>query len=325
MQPFEMLEKEFGEWSGCKSPNTVACSSGTAALHLALEALKLPLGSQIIIPDFTMVACARAVVMAGHDPVFCDCGDNLLMDPTLIPGLIKSGRTAAIMAVHIYGRRCNMDAIHDIAHRYGLSVIEDMAELHGVAPHPYTDAACWSFYKNKVISGEEGGLVSFRREGPASLAKSLRSLGFTEEHDYRHIPRGHNYRMSNAHARLVLTSLHQVDTRLRARRTVCTWYDALLHYVKSPYKRDSVWVYDVRLPGVDVAKVVKALNTEGVAARMSFKPMRQQEEFGSDMTESNAAKASREVLYLPVRHDMDSFEVQMVVETFNRILTAYTE
>ncbi|MCK9570792.1 DegT/DnrJ/EryC1/StrS family aminotransferase, partial [Candidatus Pacearchaeota archaeon] len=186
MEPYQELEFRFGEWIG--NPNTVACSSGTAALHLALEALQLPIHSCVMVPEFTMVACARAVTMAGLHPIFIDCGDDLLLDTKVMQS--KTVRhQSAIMPVHIYGRRCSMKAIIDHAKTNNLAVVEDMAEIHGVNPHPESDAACWSFYKNKIVHGEEGGMVAFKEAKHADKARQLRSLGFTQAHDFAHIPR----------------------------------------------------------------------------------------------------------------------------------------
>lgn len=331
MEAYEHLEQEFGRWTGVE--NVVACASGTAALHLALEALQLPPGSKVIVPDYTMIACARAVTLANLTPVFVDCGKDLLMDPDLVDGLLENDRllkdfteedyegVKAIMAVHVYGRRCNMEAIHELAGKYDLTVVEDMAEAHGVRPHPETDAACWSFYKNKIVAGEEGGAVAFKSTWHQTLAQSLRCLGFTAKHDFRHGPRGHNYRMSNAHARLIIDSLRQVTRNLERRRRQEAAYDSLCPSEWRMPPRDAPWVYDLRIPGLDSDRqdaIVAALNQQGVAARHGFKRMTCQEEYfvpGMGFTE--AAKASREVIYLPL--DNREINGHFGVEAFKTI------
>src|SRR5690348_6717208 len=137
MQAFERLEKEFAAWVGV--PDVVACSSGTSALHLSLEALQLPQGSRVLIPYLNMIAVARAVSLAGLIPVMVDCRDDLLMDMDLVDeALADDGGIKAVMAVHIYGRRCDMDALAALAAKYGVELIEDLAEAHGVRPHPAT-------------------------------------------------------------------------------------------------------------------------------------------------------------------------------------------
>jgi perosamine synthetase len=309
MEPYRELEKKFGDWAS--APNMVGCSSGTAALHLALESLDLSPGSEVIVPEFTMIACARAVTTAGLVPVFVDCTDDLLIDIDLVTGAITD-KTEAIMPVHVYGRRCDMDAIVEIAKHQKLVVIEDMAEIHGVRPHHLSDAACWSFYKNKIVFGEEGGAVSFKNGGDANKARQLRSLGFTDSHNFLHIPRGMNYRLSNAHAQLILSSLESIEYNVNKRFMVETWYNELMPSSWKMPKRDAVWVYDLKLPGVNTSQVVSELNDRGVAARLGFKPMSMQPEYQTKYHHLRAFGASQEIIYLPVYPDMDTSHVMSI-------------
>lgn len=314
MQTYQRLEAEFAEWvDWCPPENMVTCSSGSAALVLALEAMQLPRGSDVIVPDFTMVACPRAVAIAGLRPVFADCDKRLLLDPDKV---LESAKISAIMPVHIYGRRCDMDALYQL----GVPVVEDLAEAHGVKPHVGTDAACWSFYRNKIVAGEEGGAVAFRDAEHARLARQLRSLGFTDAHDYWHVPCGHNYRMSNLHATPILRSLRacresftwsngDVGTTQEVRRRIEAWYDAACPSEWQQPPRNAVWVFDIRIPGMSVEKqtaVVSALRTAGIEARHGFKPCRRQEEWADSWRavgprEWESDRASREVIYLPVQ------------------------
>jgi len=147
------FEDAFAGYNGVSG--AVACSSGTAALTLALRALGVGPGDEVIVPEFTMVASAWAVTYTGATPVFVDCADDLNVDVSLIESRITP-RTKAIMPVHIYGRRCDMDAIMGLAHEYNLRVVEDSAEVHGV--RPVADIACFSLYANKIITSGEGGV-----------------------------------------------------------------------------------------------------------------------------------------------------------------------
>lgn len=309
MEAYQKLELEFGLWAGCD--NIVACSSGTAALHLALEAFRFPPGSEVIIPDFTMIACARACTLAGLTPVFVDCNDSLLIDPALIESGITD-KTVAIMPVHIYGRHCDMVAITNIAAKHRLRVIEDRAEYHVPFQGDYRpDAACWSFYKNKVIHGEEGGAVFFRDQDHAKYAESLRCLGFTESHDFQHIPRGHNYRMSNLHASEVLTSLSFYEGNHQTRRRLERYYNVLCPEPWRMPHRDSPWVYDVKVP--NALQLVTVLNSEGIPARMAFCPLSWQKEYRGSRrvvhpkygtTNSKAMDTYFSILYLPLTASM---------------------
>lgn len=308
MEAYQELELAWGKYTD--GDHVVACSSGTAALHLALEALALPLGSEVVLPDFTMVSCARAVAMAGLVPVFVDCTPRLVIDPALVETAVTP-RTRAVMAVHVYGRSCDMPALADVCGKYDLYLLEDSAEAHGLPPHPSTDATCWSFYRNKIVAGEEGGAVAFACGDLAKRAKKLRSVGFTEEHDYTHIPRGHNYRLANCLARQVLDSLKNVDANQKTRREMERVYDAKCpEKWRMPY-RDCVWVYDVRIAGMTPwaqSEAVRQLNRASIAARHGFKPMSSQKEFRGcrRLKGDSAALAAREVIYLPVNPGTDA-------------------
>jgi perosamine synthetase len=347
MEAYEELELELCKWCGvcnnhASESNMVVCSSGTAALHLALESLMLPEGSGVIIPDFTMIACARAVTLAGLVPIMVDVDDALLMDLDDVDDACKeigpyAHPISAIMAVHTYGRRVDMEALHMLAQKYSLCVVEDLAECHGVRPHPETHAACWSFYRNKIVHGEEGGAILFAGDlesgrSPRELAaraRCLRSLGFTGAHDFTHVPRGHNYRLSNTHARLIQDSLAKVSMSLGKRRLIASIYDAHTPLEWRMPNRDVVWVYDLHIPGMvreTQDRVVRSLQERGVQARHGFKPISGQEEYrtlpasgsvsggassprtpylySSCLREhgvSIADRMSREVIYLPVQ------------------------
>lgn len=342
MEEYQVLECMWEGMSGTK--NNVSCSSGTAALHLALESLPIQLGSIVIVPDFTMIAVARAVVMAGMVPLFLDCDHTFNIDPARIDEALNSGladRIEGVIAVHTYGRPCNMDLIEHVIRKSKREIflVEDLAEAHGLRPHDRTDAACWSFYKNKIIAGEEGGIVSFQEEDFASKARSLKSLGFTEEHDFQHIPRGHNYRLANCLADKIITSLEYYirnnrNGDLPERRQIETWYDQCCPINWRLPKRYAMWVYDLMIPGIDSTTqdyLVKELKSQGIKARHAFKPMLSQVEFdlidyGQEEEEdpyegtqwegtqtekkketyedvssiSRAEIVSREVIYLPV-------------------------
>lgn len=339
MEPFEELEVEFGFWAG--RSHTVGCSSGTAALHLALESFQLPLGSECIVPDFTMIACARAVTLAGLTPRFADCDDNLLVTIETLEKAVTD-KTVAVMLVHVYGRRVH-PSVFDWCRDRGYYVIEDCAEFHGGKTDPLADASCWSFYRNKIVAGEEGGMIAFRRKEHAQLAKQLRSLGFTDSHSFWHVPRGHNYRLSNAHASLILESLALANgTNRPKRRLIETWYNEQLPKRYRMPPRECCWVYDIRVPGMNweqQSEIVRRLNLSGVAARQSFKPMSLQSEYVSngknwmyDITksvESNAARLSQEVMYLPIHPDMTEHNVQCYVarllDTIHAVLPAASD
>lgn len=313
MQPFERLELEWAKFNDLDPAGMVACSSGTAALHLAVEVTTKDIrrcgGGDVLVPDYNMIACPRAVTLAGRTPVFCDCDPVRLLPTADEVRRYGNGRCHSVILPALYGRKIG-DDVFDVAGDWCDAVIEDLAEAHGVRPHDGTDAACWSFYKNKIVAGEEGGAVWFRNPDHAKYARMLRTLGFTDAHDYTHIPRGHNYRMSNLHAREILegyNGLHDYERLVGLRREIESWYELECPVEWRMPRRDAVWVYDLRIPGMTTEKqreVVEELRWGGIAARYGFKPCRKQEEYrngeGSD-GEWESDRASREVIYLPVQ------------------------
>jgi pyridoxal phosphate-dependent aminotransferase EpsN len=320
-QAFEQLEKEFGEFIG--NPNTVAVSSGTAALHIACEVARTKITDDvtgevrpsIAIPEYTMVACARAAAMADLDIHFVDCNDDLQMNMDLVPDQMH-----IVMAVHIYGNLCNRDPI---CHRKPWLVIEDMAEVHGARPHPNTFAACWSFYKNKTIHGEEGGMIAFKNPQDVRLAKQLRTLGFDDNHDYFHVPRGVNARMSNAHAELIIPSLNVFHVNNVTRHLLSNVYD---HHIPDQWRMPLCmypWVYPLRIEGMDryqQHELVKRLNEKGIAARQGFKSMKLQAEFDDGTADciTNAMRLQHEIIYLPLSETMTlSYVAQICDELMN--------
>lgn len=323
IEPYRQLEKDLARWIGCESNQIVVCSSGTAALHLAIEAQRVPINKishttnmrkkrkyNIICPNYTMIACPLAISLSGIEPVFVDCNttSDFCINPELTERIINKD-TVGIMAVHVYGRLCDMQVIHDIAKKYALFVIEDMAEAHGCYPHPNTQIACWSFYKNKVVNGEEGGCIYFQSVQQADIARQLRNVGFTNEHNYTHIPRGHNYRMSNLHAQPIIESLQNYEIALLARRKLEEEYDKYCPEQWRLSHRDSPWVYDIRIPGMISEQqqiVIRKLQSHDIPARYGFKPMSVQDQFSEckRLGTANSLRLSEEIILLPLAGNM---------------------
>lgn len=328
LQPYQLLEQEFGRWAGVE--NVVACSSGTAALHLALESLHLRPGAGVIVPAYSMVACARAVTLAGLRPVFVDCRrSDLTLDPERVEEAFEADQSEegirAIMPVHVYGRSCDMPALVDLAIKYGAFLVEDLAEAHGLPPHPNTHAACWSFYRNKIVHGEEGGAVAFREEVCRDRARRLRNIGFTEDHDYRHVPRGHNYRLANLLAEPIRENLRAYQRNHAVRRVIERRWDRACPAEWRQLERFAPWVYDLRIPGMFEVKqraVVEALRDSGIEARYGFYPLTMQQEYaGRGNAETvEAIKASREVFYIPLTPDMTDSKIATAFDLVKRTL-----
>lgn len=326
-QAYELLEAELATWAGYEPENVVCCSSGSAALHMALQTLQLRTGTRkVVVPDLTMIACARAVHLARLLPTFVDCRDDLLMDLRCLAR--KCGyhgeNPSAVMVVHLYGRQQDTDAVRAATSICVPAIVEDLAEAHGVAPHPDTDAACWSFYRNKCVYGEEGGAIAFKNKDHAATARRMRTLGFTPAHDFNHDPDGMNYRMSNCHAELIRISLRSFKENMLLRRTVEEIYDRACPEEWRMPERVVPWVYDLRIPGMDYTlqyKLIHALQTEGIAARHCFKPMSTQKEFSTYGDPGpNALKASAEVVYLPIQPQTPTWEIHKAIEIVKTVI-----
>ena len=319
--PYQVLEKEYAKFIGTRG--CVTTNTGTSALHLALEALEFPEGSEVIVPEFTMIASAWAVHYARLKPVFVDCDNDLLIDTTKIEKAITD-KTKAIMITHIYGRVCNMDDVMVTAKKYGLRVIEDACEAQGANYSGRTvgsfDIGCFSFYRNKIICAEEGGAITTNDMELIRKAADMKSMAFGDEHNYLHGRMGFNYRMTDSQAKMALDSLSEVDSNLSIRKHIEHLYDELIPHEMKMTKRDVVWVYDIRLPDEQAKnRIVKTLNAKGFAARHSFKPMSMQPLFLGDYKKLNAYKQSLRVFYLPVNPLITELDVEKIVEIIKTV------
>lgn len=275
-QAYQILEEKYAKYSGSKYG--VSCNSGTSALHLALLAIGVGKGDEVIIPDFTMAACGFAVAYCGARPVFIDCDDTLCIDWKLIESKITP-KTKAIMAVHIYGRLCNMKEIYKIAKAYGLKVIEDACEAQGAVFNSKADITCYSFYENKIIHAEEGGICTTNNKKYTESINYYKNMAFGKDHDYFHEEIGYNYRMPNSQAFLAIESLDNVDKELKRRRAIEKELIKATPIEQQMPPRDVVWVYDLK-------KIVKGHDT-----RPFFKPLSSFPMWNTKNAEKNAPKA----------------------------------
>jgi dTDP-4-amino-4,6-dideoxygalactose transaminase len=256
IEPYKLLEQKYANFCGAK--NAVSCNSGTSALHLALLAVGVSKGDEVIVPDFTMAACAFAISYCGAAPVFVDCDDTLCIDWTLIEAKITP-KTKAIMPVHIYGRLCNMKEIMRIAKKHKLKVVEDACEAQGAVYKSKADITCYSFYKNKIIHAEEGGMCTTDNKKYAEDMADLKNMAFGKKHDYFHERIGYNYRMADSQAKLALQSLKDYPKENKRRRKEESNFYGLDNSVPP---HNAVWVLDY------LGKPIK-----GKSTRPFFKPL----------------------------------------------------
>jgi perosamine synthetase len=286
------FEEAFAEYCGAKYG--VACSNGTTAIHLALAALGIGQGDEVIIPDFTLIASANMVILTGAQPVLVDVDPlTMCIDPALIEEKITP-RTKAIQAVHMYGHPCDMDAIMDIAERYGLFVIEDGAEAHGAEYQgrmvgSLGHCAAFSFYGNKNLTTGEGGMVVTNSQDIAEMCALLRSQAF-EEPRFVHRFVGFNYRLTNIQAAIGLAQVEKAAEKIEKRRWIAHTYNELLRGVpgiQTPYEaewaKNVYWMYGILIDeeefGRSKTEVVAGLHQAGIDTRDFFYPMHQQPVF----------------------------------------------
>ena len=288
--PFvQRLEEGMAQRVGRK--HGIAVCNGSVALDLAVAALRLGAGDEVILPSFTIISCAAAIVRAGATPVVVDADpDTWNMDVDQVAASITP-RTRAIMVVHIYGLPVDMDSILALAERHGLRVIEDAAEMHGQtyggrACGSFGDISTFSFYPNKHVTTGEGGMVLTDDPALAARCRSLRNLCFQKKR-FVHEELGWNFRMSNIQAALGVAQLERLEEFVERKRRMGRRYNELLAEVprlqlpvaKTRYAENIYWVYGMVLKDdvpFDAEEAMKRLAARGIGARPFFWPMHEQ-------------------------------------------------
>lgn len=280
--------------------HAVSTANGTLALQLALQALDVGQGDEVIVPDFTFGACANAVIQRGARPVFVD------VDPvtwTICPAMIERAltpRTKAIMAVHLYGHPCDMDPILAIAQSRGVKVVEDCAEAFGAEYRgrkvgSLGDIACFSFFANKIITTGEGGMCTTADPALADRLRLLRDHGMRPGRRYWHEEPGTNGRMTNLQAAIGLGQMERVDTFLEWRDRLATQYDTALEGIPGiglrrpmEWARPVTWLYTILVDPVALAcerdVLIAHLRERGIESRPTFAALHPQPAFASAST-----------------------------------------
>lgn len=286
------FEESWADYCGVKYG--VAVSNGTTALQVALRAIELEPGSEVIMPSFTIISCALAVVEAGCIPVLVDAEpDTWCMDMNQVEAKITS-RTRAIMPVHMFGHPVDMRRVSEIAQKHNLIVIEDAAEAHGAEVDGrrsggLSDLACFSFYANKIVTTGEGGMIVTNNQHYAERCRSLRNLCFLPEQRFLHRELGHNYRMTNVAAAIGVAQTRRVEKHIAHKRWMAERYTAALRGlnqislpVERPWAKNVYWMYGVVLGDevpFDARECAKRLQERGIGTRPFFWGMHEQPVF----------------------------------------------
>ena len=298
----------------------IAVCNGTVALEAAVAALGLGAGDEVIMPTFTIISCAAAVVRAGAVPVLVDCDPvTWNMDVAQIESRLTP-RTRAIMVVHIFGLPVDMTAVVELAERHGLRIIEDAAEAHGQtcrgAPcGSFGDLSTFSFYPNKHVTTGEGGMIVTDDPVLADKCRALRNLCFRPEQRFVHDELGWNFRMTNLQAAVGLAQLERLDEFVDRKRRMGALYDRLLTDVaglqlplpETDFAQNIYWVYGLVLDNdvpFDAREAMVCLGEMGVGTRPFFWPMHEQpalRKMGLFVNESYpvAERIARRGFYIP--------------------------
>jgi perosamine synthetase len=295
------FEREFSRWIGVRFSSAV--SNGTAALHLALAALGVGPGDEVILPSFTMIACANVARFLGASPVLVDSDkQEWNADPDAIAKAVTP-RTKAIMAVHLYGHPVDMGPVLETSHKFGIPIVEDAAEAHGAEYRgkktgSLGDIGAFSFYANKVLTTGEGGMVVSNNAELDERVRSLRDQGYDQRHRewLVHDRIGYNYRMTNMQAALGLAQLERVDHFLEVHRSNASRYSSALRSfpgVTLPpaerLTRDVHWMYSILIDsrgfGLSRDEVMKRLKARGIDSRATFLPIHRQPPYKSQFRE----------------------------------------
>ncbi|MFA5887109.1 MAG: DegT/DnrJ/EryC1/StrS family aminotransferase [Candidatus Nanoarchaeia archaeon] len=321
------FEESFAEYCGVKYG--VATTNGTTALHLALLALNIKKGDEVIVSDFTMASCLFAIQYVGAEPVFIDsCRETWNIDPKRIEGKITN-RTKAIMVVHIYGHPCEMDSIMGIAKKHNLKVIEDCAEAHGAEYKgkkvgSFGNIGCFSFYANKIITTGEGGMIVTNDKALAERARWLHNLAFDKERRHIHAEIGYNFRLTNIQAAIGLAQLERIEETIAKKRQIAKTYNKYLSKVKgiiTPPElsdvRNVYWMYGILIEddfGITRDELKKELYEKGVDTRFFFWPLHKQPYLPKDKYNSKDYPVSIELsikgLYLPSSVNLTEKEIE---------------
>ena len=277
------FEQAFAERVGTRY--AVACSSGTAGLHMALHALQLAPGDEVVTSPYSFAASANVIRVAGATPVFVDIDERTFnLDPAAVEAALTP-RTRALLPVHIYGYPCEIEAVNRIAGAHGLPIVEDAceslgAESAGRQVGTYGNPAVFGFYPNKQMTTGEGGMVTTDDPDKARVFRSLVNQGHGDANSRRHLVHerlGFNYRMDEMSAAVGIAQLEKLDLMLAERARLADRYDQLLAGVdglalpyRGPHTR-SWFVYVVRIaPEIDRNAVIQLLAERGVASRPYF-------------------------------------------------------
>lgn len=319
----------------------IAVSNGTAALEVAVQALGIKAGDEVIMPAFTIISCAMAVTKMGAIPVLVDSDlQTWNMNVDEIEAKITS-KTKAIMVVHLYGLPVQMDKVLTLAKKYDLKVIEDAAEMHGQTYNgklcgSFGDISTFSFYPNKHITTGEGGMVVTDNEQLAERCRLLRNLCFRNDRRYVHDEISDNYRFTNLQAAVGLAQLERLGEFIERKKSMGRYYteklkdmDGLILPVeKTDYADNIYWVYGLVLNEkikIDNRTMQKLLSGQGIGTRTFFwcmheQPVYKEKRLFINERYPNAEYLARKGFYIPSGLALTEEQMDMVIIKLKKVM-----
>jgi perosamine synthetase len=332
----KLFEKTFCDLIG--HPKALAVSNGTVAIHLALEALGIKEGDEVIVPDLTFAATINAVLYCGATPVLVDVEPNTWnISGKQIESKITS-KTKAIVLVHLYGNPCDIRPISDLAKRNNIWIVEDCAEALGSIYYGkhvgyFSDAATFSFFGNKTVTTGEGGMVTFKDPSIGDYASTLRDHGMSKETKYWHNTIGFNYRMTNLQAAIGVAQMERFDEIVDQKHKIAALYNneliniagITLQKVES-WAMSSYWMYTFLLgeeSGTNRQRIMRHFNSCGIETRPTFYPLHQMppyKRYSDHKTFPHSERISSTGISLPSSLDLDSEVVERIVSALKDAL-----
>lgn len=335
----ENFEKSFANFCGRKY--AVAVSNGTVAIDLALEALRIKSGDEVIVPSFTIISCISYLLRIGAVPIFVDADPQTWnLDVNQLEEKITS-RTKAIIVPHIYGLPAEIDRVIDLANLHRIPLIEDAAESHGLKFKglqcgSFGEVSTLSFYANKNITAGEGGMILTDNIEIYEIVKNLRNLNFRTSERFINDELGYNYRMSSMQAALGLSQLNRIEEIIARRRSIGKFYTSefkdlenlQLPLEKTDYAENTYWVYGLKLTGLRKGKskeFQQSLEKNGIGTRPFFQSLHKQpvlKKFGLEKQPSLPVTEdlSSSGFYIPNGLGMSDTEIEFVANKVKKVL-----
>lgn len=330
------FEENFADYCGTKYG--IATSNGTVALHLALKALGIKNGDEVIVPALTFIATANSVSYCGAKSVFVDSDPTYwCMDPEKIERQITS-KSKAIIPVHLYGHPCDMKSIMEISEDHGLYVIEDVAEAHGAEFNnkkvgSFGDISCFSFYGNKIMTTGEGGMCITNDENINEKMRVLRDHGMDPNKKYWHEIIGFNYRMTNLQAAVGVAQLKKLDGFVDKKRQLAKWYEHefkdlsdegfIKMHPEMSWAKCVYWMYSLLINDkckIKKEKLMEKLNEKGIDTRPFFHSVHTMPPYANNQQFPISEQLSTKGINLPSSTTLSKEDVSYIANSIREVI-----